>query len=249
MSGSVRKPNSFGTCDKDTAWSRVMRTQCSLNPSAARIGTAMSLLACAGFLLALDAKTLAFGEGYNGLWALPRMMEGMLTTIPAAIGSALMIILMLICFQTIVRLVSMFRTDEPSIVADFNGLAVQTSVGPAGFSWTDVETVRDLPGLMILRLRPGSHVKTKSNVVWSGRLIWIPTMFLEGGAQGLMNAIADVRPDLVRHWWPDAKVNSTDDDKEELSMVGFGRSAKTEEDMMKLHIRGKAVAEAMPVRH
>ncbi len=248
MSGSLKKPQSFGKCDKDAAWSRVMRAQCSLSPSAARIGAAMSMLAGVGFFLALDAKTLAFAEGYQGLWLLPRGMESVLTSIPSAISAALMIILMLISFQTIVRLVSMFRTDEPIIVADYHGLVVRAKTGPAGFNWTDIERVRDLPGMMILRLKPGSHVKTKSDVVWSGSLIWIPTMFLEGGAQGLMNAIAHVRPDLVRHWWPDVTINDGKEDEEELAMVGFGKAAQTEAEMLRLHIRGKSVGEAMPAR-
>lgn len=245
--GGTRKPQSFGKCDKDAAWSRVMRAQSLINPSAGRIGGTMALLAATGFFFGLDAKALAFREGYNGLWVLPRGMEAMLTTIPAAISSALMIILMLICIQTIVRLVSMFRTDEPMVIADYNGLVVRTSVGPAGFSWSDISRIRDLPGLMVLQLNSGSYVKTKADVVWSGNLIWVPTLFLDGGAQGLMNAIAHVRPDLVRHWWPDADVDGDIDDGEKLAMIGFGRG-HSEEDILKLEIRGKSVAEAVPVR-
>jgi len=241
MSGSFKKSRSFGKCDKDAAWSRVMRAQCSLSPSATRIGLVMSLLAVSGFLLALDATTLAFDQGYRGLWILPRAMEGMLTSIPPAIGAALLIILMLVCFQTIVRLVSMFRTDDPIIIADYHGLVVRSNDGPKGFSWTDIEKVRDFPALMVLRLRQGSFVKTKADTSWTGNSIWIPTLFLEGGAQGLMNAIAHVRPDLVRHWWPDITLKENDEDDEDLAMVGFGTAAHEEEDP-KLRIRGESVA-------
>jgi hypothetical protein len=242
MKESVRKAKSFGKCDKDAAWSRVMRAQCSLKPSAARIGTAMSLLAVAGFLLALDAKTLAFSEGYQGLWFLPKAMEGTLTTIPPAIGASLMIILMLICFQTIVRLVFMFHTDEPYIMADYHGLVVRTSNGPAGFSWSDIEKARDLTLLLVLRLREHSFVKTKADATWTSHNIWVPTLFLEGGAQALMNAIAHVRPDLVRHWWPDATLEQQDIKEEQLAMVGFGATVPSEEVVSKLRIRGKTVA-------
>ena len=241
MSGSLKKSRSFGKCEKDVAWSRVMRAQCALRPSASRIGFVMSLLAVGGFLMALDATTLAFAEGYQGLWILPRGMEGMLTSIPPAIGAALMIILTLICFQTIIRLVSMFRTDEPVIIADYHGLVVRTNNGPAGFSWSDIEDVRDFPAVMMMNLRKGSFVKTKDDNGRSRARVWIPTLFLEGGAQGLMNAIAHVRPDLVRHWWPEAPIKSNEDD-EELAMVGFGGSLdQQQEEDLKLHIRGQSV--------
>lgn len=244
MSGSLKKSRSFGKCDRDVAWSRVMRAQCSLRPSASRIGLVMSVLAAGGFLMALDATTLAFSEGYRGLWILPRGMEGMLTTIPPAIGAALMIILMLICFQTIIRLVSMFRTDEPIIMADYNGLVVRTAGGPAGFSWTDIERVRDLPGVMMMALREGSFVMTRRDSGRSPRIVWIPTLLLEGGAQGLMNAIAHVRPDLVRHWWPEAPVSNDNEDDKELAMVGFGGFTGKQEKDLKLEIRGQSVAQA-----
>lgn len=242
MSASLKKPRSFGRCEKDVAWSRIMRAQCSLRPSASRIGFIMSLLAAGGFLMALDATTLAFSEGYRGLWILPRGMEGMLTTIPPAVGASLMLILMLICFQTIIRLVAMFRTDEPIIMADYNGLVVRTRGGPAGFSWADIEKIRDLPGFMIMRLREGGAVVTGNDSEVPPRLIWIPTLFLEGGAQGLMNAIAHVRPDLVRHWWPEAPVTADDDDEKELAMVGFGGFGRREEFESNLQIRGQSVA-------
>ena len=242
MSGLPNKSRVFGRCDKDAAWSRVMRAQCSLRPSASRIGLVMSFLAAAGFLMALDATTLAFSEGYRGLWILPRSMEGMLITIPPVIGASFMVILMLICFQTIIRLVSMFRTDEPIIMADYNGLVVRSSSGSMGFSWAAIEKVGDYPGLMMMRLRDGSIVTTNGESGRSPRLIWIPTLFLEGGAQGLMNAIAHVRPDLVRHWWPDAPVTTEDDEEEELAMVGFGRFTRNKEDKSKLEIRGQSVA-------
>ncbi len=241
MSGQTKKTRVFGRCDKDVAWSRVMRAQCSLRPSASRIGFVMSLLAASGFLMALDATTLAFTEGYRGLWTLPRGLESMLTTMPPAIGASLMVILMLICFQTIIRLVSMFRTDEPIIMADYNGLMVRSGGGAVGFSWADIEKVRDYPGLMILKLGNGSPATTEGDKIRSPRLVWIPTLFLEGGAQGLMNAIAHVRPDLVRHWWPDAPVSSDEDDVEELAMVGFGPFKRKEDDETKLEIRGQSV--------
>jgi hypothetical protein len=233
---------SFGKCDKDAAWSRVMRAQCSLKPSAARIGTAMSLFAVAGFLLALDAKTLAFSEGYQGLWVLPHAMEGTLTSIPPAIGASLMIILMLIAFQTIVRLVFMFHTDEAYIMADYHGLVVRTTNGPAGFSWSDIERARDMTVVLQLRLREHSFVKTKADATWTSHNVWVPTLFLEGGAQALMNAIAHVRPDLVRHWWPDANLECQDEDEEALAMVGFGGTVPSKEIEAKLRIRGNAVA-------
>ena len=242
MSGSSKKSHAFGRCDKDVAWSRVMRAQCSLRPSASRIGLVMSLLAVSGFLLALDAATLAFSAGYRGLWMLPRGMEGMLTTIPPAIGASLMIILMLACFQTIIRLVSMFRTDEPIIIADYNGLVVRTAKGPTGFVWADIEKVRDLPGIMMMRLRESSVPTVKGKSCSSRRTIWIPTLFLEGGAQGLMNAIAHVRPDLVRHWWPETPVVTDDEDDGELAMVGFGGFARKKKDDVKLEIRGQSAA-------
>ena len=242
MTESARKAKSFGKCDKDAAWSRVMRAQCVLKPSAARIGIAMSLLAVAGFLLALDAKTLAFSEGYQGLWVLPHAMEGMLTTIPPAIGAAFMVILMLIAFQTIVRLVFMFHTDEPYIMADYHGLVVRTTNGPAGFSWSDIEKARDLTMVLLLRLREHSFVKTKADASWTSRNIWVPTLFLEGGAQALMNAIIHVRPDLVRHWWPDANLESQDEHDEALAMVGFGGTASNKEIESKLRIRGNSIA-------
>lgn len=243
MTGSLRKATkSFGRCDKDAAWSRVMRAQCILKPSAARIGIAMSLLAITGFLLALDAKTLAFGEGYMGLWTLPHAIEATLTTIPPAIGASLMIILMLICFQTIVRLVFMFHTDEPFLMADYHGLVVRTTNGPAGFSWSDIEKARDLTFALVLRLREHSFVKTKSDTTWKSHKVWVPTLFLEGGANALMNAIAHVRPDLVRHWWPDIKLEEHIEQEEKLAMVGFGATVPSEDLAPKLHIRGKAVA-------
>jgi hypothetical protein len=237
-----QSPKSFGKCEKDAAWSRVMRAQCCLKPSAARIGTAMSLLAVAGFLLALDAKTLAFSEGYQGLWILPHMMEGMLTSIPPSIGAALLIIVMLMCFQTIVRLVFVFRTDDPYIMADYHGLVVRTGNGPAGFSWTDIVRAHDLNLVLLLRLREHSFVKTNPDIVWKSNNIWVPTLFLEGGAQALMNAIAHVRPDLVRHWWPDADLDGQVEREEELAMVGFGATVPSQEVASKLQIRGKSVA-------
>jgi len=243
MTGSLRKAKSFGKCDKDAAWSRVMRAQCILKPSAARIGAAMSFLAVSGFLFALDARTLAFGEGsYMGLWTLPRSIEATLTAIPPLIGASLMVILMLICFQTIVRLVFMFHTDEPFLMADYHGLVVRTTNGPAGFSWGDIERARDLSAMLVLTLREHSFVKTKADATWKSRTVWVPTLFLEGGANALMNAIAHVRPDLVRHWWPDIKLDEHIEKEEKLAMVGFGATVPSEELAPKLHIRGKAVA-------
>ena len=127
-------------------------------------------------------------------------------------------------------------------MADYHGLVVRTKGGPAGFSWTDIEKVRDFPAFMVLRLREGTFVKTKANAAWSGNTIWLPTLFLEGGAQGLMNAIAHVRPDLVRHWWPDITLKENDEDDGHLAMVGFGSAPVEEEEDPKLHIRGQSVA-------
>ena len=242
MSGSWKKSRPFGRCDKDVAWSRVMRAQCSLRPSASRIGLIMSLLAVGGFFTALDATALAFAEGYRGLWILPRGMEGMLTTIPPAIGASLMVILMLICFQTIIRLVTMFRIDEPIIMADYDGLIVRSRGGVAEFSWSDIAKVRDLPGIMTMRLKDGGIVTTSGDEASSPRSVWIPTVFLEGGAQGLMNAIAHVRPDLVRHWWPEAPVSADEEDDNELAMVGFGRFGRKQEEKAGPKVRGQAAA-------
>ncbi len=189
---------SFGKARRDEAWARVRRNQATLSFSPFRFSMTIGLIAGFIVLLGLDALALLINDGEQGLWLLPRAGEGMLAGLHPAVIGGVMLVTMIVLVDFIAGLMSLFSNDEPVAIIDYTGGIVLTRDGQTGFRWEDVERIRRRPGYVIVE-RPRRGIgRPGQSSVWEPMRVSIPAFLIEGGVHQFLDALRNVRPDIVR---------------------------------------------------
>lgn len=189
---------SFGKARRDDAWARVRRNQASLPVSSPRLGLAIGLISAFIVLLGLDALALLINDGEPGLWLLPRAGEAMLAGLHPAIIGGVMLVAMIVLVDFAAGLMSLASSGAPVAIIDYTGGIVLTRDGQAGFRWDDVERIRRRPGYVIVE-RPRRGIGGPSQgSAWEPMRVAIPAFLIEGGVHCFLDALRNVRPDIVR---------------------------------------------------
>ncbi len=189
---------SFGKARRDDAWARVHRNQAILSGSRWRFSLTIGLIAALIALLGLDALALLINGGKPGLWLLPRAGEAMLAGLHPAIIGGVMLVAMIVLVDFTAGLISLFSDDEPVAIIDYTGGIVLTRNGRSGFRWEDVERIRRRPGYVIVE-RPRRGIgRPGQGSTWEPMRVSIPAFLIEGGVHHFLEALRNVRPDIVR---------------------------------------------------
>jgi len=189
---------SFGKARRDEAWARVRRNQAVLSFSPFRFSLTIGLIAAFIVLLGLDALALLINDGEQGLWLLPRAGEAMFTGLHPAIIGGVMLVTMIVLVDFVAGLMALFSNDEPVAIIDYTGGIVLTRDGQSGFRWEDVERIRRRPGYVIVE-RPRRGIgRPGQGSAWEPMRVSIPAFLIEGGVHRFLEALRNVRPDIVR---------------------------------------------------
>ena len=189
---------SFGKARRDEAWARVHRNQATLLGSPLRFAFTIGLISALIVLLGLDALALLINDGEQGLWLLPRAGEAILAGLHPAIIGGVMLVIMIVLVDFAAGLMSLFSNDEPIAIVDYTGGIVLTRDGQTGFRWEDVDRIRRRPGYVIVeRPRRGIGRPGRSST-WEPMRVSIPAFLIEGGVEQFLEALRNVRPDIVR---------------------------------------------------
>ena len=189
---------SFGKARRDEAWARVHRNEAILSGSRLRFSLTIGLIAAFIVLLGLDALALLINNGEQGLWLLPRAGEAMLAGLHPAIIGGVMLVVMIVLVDFTAGLVSLFSNDEPIAFIDYTGGIVLTRDGQSGFRWDDVGRIRRRPGYVIVE-RPRRGIgRPGQSSEWQPMRVSIPAFLIEGGVNNFLDALRNVRPDIVR---------------------------------------------------
>jgi hypothetical protein len=189
---------SFGKARRDEAWARVRRNEATLSVSPLRFGLTIGSIAALIVLLGLDALALLINDGEQGLWLLPRSGEAMLAGLHPAVIGGVMLVMMIVLVDFAAGLMSLFGHDEPVAIIDYTGGIVLTRDGQSGFRWEDVERIRRRPGYVIVE-RPRRGIgRPGQNSVWEPMRVSIPAFLIDGGVHRFLDALRNVRPDIVR---------------------------------------------------
>jgi len=189
---------SFGKARRDDAWARVRRNQASLPVSSLRLGLTIGLISAFIILLGLDALALLINDGKQGLWLLPRAGEAMLAGLHPAIIGGVMLVAMIVLVDFAAGLMSLASSGAPVAIIDYTGGIVLTRDGQSGFRWEDVERIRRRPGYVIVE-RPRRGIgRPGESSAWEPMRVSIPAFLIEGGVPRFLDALRDVRPDIVR---------------------------------------------------
>ena len=189
---------SFGKARRDEAWARVRRNQAILSVSPLRFSLTIGVVAALILLLGLDALSLLINDGEQGLWLLPRAGEGMLAGLHPAVIGGVMLVTMIVLVDFVAGLMSLFSNDEPVAIIDYTGGIVLTRDGQTGFRWEDVERIRRRPGYVIVE-RPRRGIgRPGQSSAWEPMRVSIPAFLIEGGVHQFLDALRNVRPDIVR---------------------------------------------------
>lgn len=189
---------SFGKARRDEAWARVRRNQAILSVSPLRFGMTIGLIAAIIVLLGLDALSLLINDGEQGLWLLPRAGEAMLAGLHPAIIGGVMLVMMIVLVDFAAGLMALFANDEPVAIVDYAGGIVLTRDGQTGFRWEHVERIRRRPGYVIVE-RPRRGIgRPGQRSAWEPMRVSIPAFLIEGGVHQFLDALRNVRPDIVR---------------------------------------------------
>lgn len=189
---------SFGKARRDDAWARVRRNQASLPVSSLRLGLTIGLISAFIILLGLDALALLINDGEQGLWLLPRAGEAMLAGLHPAIIGGVMLVAMIVLVDFAAGLMSLASSGAPVAIIDYTGGIVLTRDGQSGFRWEDVERIRRRPGYVIVE-RPRRGIgRPGESSAWEPMRVNIPAFLIEGGVPRFLDALRDVRPDIVR---------------------------------------------------
>jgi hypothetical protein len=189
---------SFGKARRDEAWARVRRNQAVLSVSRLRFGLTIGLIAASIVMLGLDALALLINDGEQGLWLLPRAGEAMLTGLHPAVVGGVMLVIMIVLVDFAAGLMALFANEEPVAIVDYTGGIVLTRDGQTGFRWEDVERIRRKPGYVIVE-RPRRGIgRPGQSSSWEPMRISIPAFLIVGGTQRFLDALRNVRPDIVR---------------------------------------------------
>ena len=189
---------SFGKARRDEAWARVRRNQATLSVSRLRFGLTIGLIAAFIVLLGLDALALLINDGAQGLWLLPRAGETILAGLHPAVIGGIMLVVMIVLVDFGAGLMSLLTNDEPVAIVDYTGGIVLTRDGQTGFRWEDVERIRRRPGYVIVE-RPRRGIgRPGESSAWGPMRVSIPAFLIEGGVHHFLDALRNVRPDIVR---------------------------------------------------
>ena len=188
----------FGKCARDEAWARVRRSQATLDVSHWRIATAFAVLAALTVFLAMDAASLMIHGGPVALWLLPGPAEAAIAGLPGLAGPVLLLMPIGALVQMAMRLVKISLSEEPIVFIDYTGIATLTAQGWQIFLWDEIAGMKRWPGIVVLnRTRKGFGTAGLETSVNSMRVL-IPTIFLVGGEESFIDALASVRPELAR---------------------------------------------------
>ena len=189
---------SFGKARRDEAWARVRRNEATLSVSPLRFGLTIGVIAALIVLLGLDALALLINDGEQGLWLLPRVGEAMLAGLHPAVIGGVMLVMMIVLVDFAAGLMALFSNDEPVAIVDYTGGIVLTRDGQAGFRWEDVERIRRRPGYVVVE-RPRRGIgRPGQSSAWEPMRVSIPAFLIEGGVHQFLDALRNVRPDIVR---------------------------------------------------
>jgi hypothetical protein len=189
---------SFGKARRDDAWARVRRDQAILSVSPMRFCLTIGVIAALIVLLGLDALALLINDGEQGLWLVPRAGEEMLAGLHAAVIGGVMLVIMIVLVDFAAGLMALFSNDEPVAIVDYTGGIVLTRDGQTGFRWEDVERIRRRLGYVIVE-RPRRGIgRPGQSSTWEPMRVSIPAFLIEGGVHRFLDALRNVRPDIVR---------------------------------------------------
>jgi len=188
----------FGKCARDEAWARVRRSQATLDVSPLRLGAALAIVVALMSMLLLDAAMLILHRGEVGLWLLPPSAEHVIADIPGLFGPVLLLLPVGFLGQLAMRLVHISLSEEPIVFIDYSGIATLSSQGWQIHLWNEIENMRRWPGFVSMtRTRKGFATAGLATGGGSMRVL-IPTIFLDGGEETFIDALASVRPELAR---------------------------------------------------
>jgi len=132
------------------------------------------------------------------LWLLPRAGEAILAGLHPAVIGGIMLVLIIVLVDFVAGLMALFANDEPVAIVDYSGGIVLTRDGQSGFRWEDVERIRRRPGYVIIE-RPRRGIgRPGQSSAWEPMRVSIPAFLIEGGVHQFLDALRNVRPDIVR---------------------------------------------------